>query len=89
MGRAALAGITERGFEVYPYNELINREAELIGVSDHLAAEIPQLLDWVKSGKLDLEKAITRKVPLEAGAVNQALDELENFGETVRVVIEP
>jgi propanol-preferring alcohol dehydrogenase len=89
MGRAAVAGITEQGFEVHPYAELINREAELIGVSDHLAAEIPQLLAWVEAGRLDLEKAITRTVPLQAVDVNQALDQLEAFGEAVRVVIKP
>lgn len=89
MGRAAVAGITERSFEVYPYAELINREAEIIGVSDHLAAEIPRLLAWVVGGQLDLEKAVTHTVPLEAGPVNQALDQLEAFGEAVRVVILP
>jgi propanol-preferring alcohol dehydrogenase len=89
MGRAAVAGITERGFEVYPYTELINREAELIGVSDHLAAEIPQLLAWVEAGHLDLEKAVTGTVPLEESPVNRVLDQLEAFGEAVRVVIKP
>jgi 2-desacetyl-2-hydroxyethyl bacteriochlorophyllide A dehydrogenase len=89
MGRAAVAGITERSFEVYPYAELINREAEVIGVSDHLAAEIPQLLAWAEGGQLDLEKAVTRTVPLEPGPINQALDQLEAFGEAVRVVIQP
>ncbi|HEY4282946.1 MAG TPA: zinc-binding dehydrogenase [Chthoniobacterales bacterium] len=49
--RAALAGITERSFEVAPYHELINREAEIIGVSDHLAAEIPTLLELARTGK--------------------------------------
>ena len=89
MGRAAVAGITERSFEVYPYTELINREAELIGVSDHLAAEIPQLLAWVEAGHLDLEKAVTGTVPLEESPVNRVLDQLEAFGEAVRVVIKP
>ena len=37
-GRAAVAGITEKHFEVSPYHELINNEAEIIGVSDHLAS---------------------------------------------------
>jgi propanol-preferring alcohol dehydrogenase len=89
MGRAAVAGITGHAFEVYPYTELINREAELIGVSDHLAAEIPQLLAWAEAGQLQLQKAITRTVPLESIPINQALDQLEAFGEAVRVVITP
>jgi hypothetical protein len=28
-------------------------------------------------------------VPLDAGAINGVLDELEQFGETVRVVVQP
>ena len=89
QGRAALAGITERNFEVSPYHELINREAEIIGVSDHLAAEIPLLLEFARTGKLNLANLVTRTVPLEAKAINDTLDRLEHFGEGVRVVIAP
>jgi len=86
-GRAALAGITDKTFEVAPYEEVLNKEAEIIGVSDHLAQELPLLIQMVRDGKLILSKAITRTVPLEAGAINEALDGLEGFGEDVRVVI--
>jgi propanol-preferring alcohol dehydrogenase len=89
QGRAALAGITERNFEVSPYHELINREAEIIGVSDHLAAEIPLLLEFARTGKLNLSNIVTRTVPLEAKAINDVLDRLEHFGEDLRVVITP
>src|SRR5208283_2287403 len=86
-GRAALAGITTQCFEVAPYEELLNKEAEIIGVSDHLAQELPRLLEWGRRGTLDLSRVITRQVPLEAQAVNETLDRLEQFGEDVRVVI--
>jgi len=89
LGRAALVGLTRESFEVAPYRELINKEAEIIGVSDHLASEIPVLLDLVERGKLDLSHGIIRTVPLEAGAVNAVLDSLEKFGNDVRVVITP
>ena len=89
QGRAALAGITDKNLEVSPYHELINREAEIIGVSDHLAAEIPTLLEFARSGKLNLAHAVTRTVPLEAKVINDALDSLEHFGKEVRVVINP
>jgi 2-desacetyl-2-hydroxyethyl bacteriochlorophyllide A dehydrogenase len=89
QGRLAIAGISEHTFEIAPYWELINREAEIIGVSDHLAQEIPQLIEWVRQGALDLSRVITRSVPLEAGAVNQVLDNLDAFSEDVRVVIVP
>jgi len=88
-GRAALAGITRQGFEVAPYDELINKEAEIIGVSDHLAQEIPLLLEYARQGRLNLHPIVTRTVSLEAGAINATLDELERFGGAGRVVITP
>jgi len=88
-GRAALAGITEKSFAVSPYHELINREAEIIGVSDHLASEIPLLLDFARSGKLNFANVISRTVPLMAEAINDTLDRLEKLGGDVRVVIKP
>jgi propanol-preferring alcohol dehydrogenase len=89
QGRAALAGITDRTFEVAPYMELLNKEAEIIGVSDHLAQELPQLLEWARRGALDLSQVISRTLPLEAKAVNEALDSLERFGGEARMVILP
>jgi threonine dehydrogenase-like Zn-dependent dehydrogenase len=89
LGRAALAGLMREHFEVAPYSELLNKEAEIIGVSDHLATEIPPLLDLVRSRKLDLSHGIIRTVPLEAEAINRVLDGLESFGDDVRVVITP
>jgi propanol-preferring alcohol dehydrogenase len=87
LGRAALVGLTRESFEVAPYSEILNKEAEIIGVSDHLASEIPVLLELARTRKLDLSHGIIRIVPLEAAAVNETLDRLENFGEDVRVVI--
>jgi propanol-preferring alcohol dehydrogenase len=89
LGRAALVGLTRETFEVAPYSELLNKEAEIIGVSDHLASEIPLLLDLARTGKLDLSQGIIRTALLEAGAVNGVLDRLEKFGDDARVVITP
>lgn len=89
LGRAALVGLTQEKFEIAPYTELLNKEAEIIGVSDHLASEIPFLLDLACDGKLDLSQDIIRTIPLEAEAVNDTLDRLEQFGDDVRVVIVP
>src|SRR6266567_6548834 len=88
-GRAALVGITDKTLEIAPYEEELNKEAEIIGVSDHLAQELPPLVEWVRQGKLDLTEVVTRTVPLNAEAVNETLDRLERFGEDVRVVITP
>jgi propanol-preferring alcohol dehydrogenase len=89
FGRAALVGISDRTFDVHPYRDVINREAEIIGVSDHLAQEIPRLIDLVLQGKLDLSLAVTQTVPLEAAAINAVLDRLDTFADDVRVVIKP
>jgi propanol-preferring alcohol dehydrogenase len=90
QGRLAIAGLSERSFEVAPYRDLINREAEIIGVSDHLAQEIPLLLEYARRGVLDLSAVVTQTVPLEPAAVNAVLDGLESFGGAgVRAVICP
>jgi propanol-preferring alcohol dehydrogenase len=89
QGRAVLAGITERSFEISPYNEILNKEAEIIGVSDHLAQELPLLLEWTRRGALDLSGIITRTLPLDAALVNGALDELGQFEVEGRIVIKP
>ena len=72
---------------IFPYLELINKEAEIIGVSDHLASEIPVLLELARMRKLDLSHGIVRTIPLEAAAINAALDGLEGFGDDLRAVI--
>lgn len=87
LGRAALAGLTQQPFSVNPYLELINQEAEIIGVSDHLAREIPELLRLTTEGRLDLGPIVSRVVPLDATAINGVLDELKIFGGATRTVV--
>ena len=89
QGRAMLVGITPESFSVAPYAEVLNKEAEIIGVSDHLASELPLLIDWVRTGRLQLGRVITGRVPLAAEPVNATLDHLEQFGNQFRVVITP
>jgi D-arabinose 1-dehydrogenase-like Zn-dependent alcohol dehydrogenase len=88
-GRVVLVGISAESFSVSPYHELINKEAEIIGVSDHLARELPRLIEWGRQGNLDLSGVVTKAVPLDANTINTVLDQLEGFGEDVRVVITP
>ncbi len=88
-GRALLVGITDKNFEIAPYADVLNKEAEIIGVSDHLAKELPLLIEWVRQGRLDLSRVITKTVPLDANAINGVLDQLEQFGDAVRTVIVP
>lgn len=89
LGRAALAGLTDGAFEIAPYAELINREASVVGVSDHLASELPELLDLAATGRLDLTTVVSETVALDAAAINDRLDQLEAFTAKVRFVITP
>jgi threonine dehydrogenase-like Zn-dependent dehydrogenase len=89
FGRLAIAGITDRTFEVAPYEELLGREAEIIGVSDHLAQEIPPLIDFVRRGQLQLSEVVTQTVSLDADEINGILDSLGRFGRQIRAVITP
>jgi len=87
LGRAALVGLTAETMSVHPYTELINKEAEIIGVSDHLANEIPALIEFVRSGKLRFAPETLRLVDLDAAQINTALDAVQGSIDYVRTVI--
>ena len=88
MGRAVAVGLTPDTMAVGPYTDLVSGESELIGTSDHTVGEIVELLGYAADGQLDLSAVVQRRVPLDAEAVNAALDDLVNFGDTVRTIIE-
>jgi D-arabinose 1-dehydrogenase-like Zn-dependent alcohol dehydrogenase len=87
LGRAALVGLTTESMSIFPYPELINKEAEMIGVSDHLASEIPTLIEFARSGKLRFSPDTLRFVDLDAAQINAALNKLETSVDHVRTVI--
>ncbi|NNC93865.1 MAG: alcohol dehydrogenase catalytic domain-containing protein [Acidimicrobiia bacterium] len=89
QGRAAAAGLAEAPFSIDAYEDLVLREAEIIGVADHLASELVPLLAIAARGDLDLSRVVSKQIPLEAGPVNRALDDLAAFGDEVRTVIVP
>jgi len=74
---------------IFPYTELINKEVEIIGVSDHLATEFPALMEFARSGKLLFPPESLRFVDLDAGQINAALDALQDSIDHVRTVIIP
>ena len=87
LGRAALAGLTAESMAFLPYTELINKEAEIIGVSDHLATELPSLMELARSGKLCFPPGTLRSVDLEAAQINAMLDDLQTSTDHIRTVI--
>ncbi len=89
LGRAVLAGLCDRLFEIDSYHDLLGREAEVIGCSDHTLWELEVLVEYARQGKLDLSHNVTGTVPLEAAAINDVMDSLENLSGGVRTVIRP
>jgi D-arabinose 1-dehydrogenase-like Zn-dependent alcohol dehydrogenase len=87
LGRAALVGLTAEPISIFPYTELINKEAEIMGVSDHLATEIPTLIDFARRGKLHFPVDALRFVDLDAEQINASLDAFQNSIDHVRTVI--
>ena len=89
FGRAALVGLSAESMSVLPYTEVINKEVEIIGVSDHLAAELPLLMEFARNGKLRFPEGTLRSVGLDAAQINAALDEVAKSTSHIRTVIVP
>ena len=89
LGRAVMVALSREALSFLPYTELINKEAEVIGVSDHLASELPSLMRYAQSGKLTFPESALRFVDLDAAQINAALDALERSTDHVRTVIGP
>ncbi|CAN5621070.1 zinc-binding dehydrogenase [soil metagenome] len=89
LGRAAMVALSRDALSFIPYTDLINKEAEVIGVSDHLASEFPSLMRYAQSGKLTFPESALRFVGLDAAQINAALDALEISTDCIRAVIVP
>ena len=89
MGRAVIVGIGAETMKVDTYRELLGPEAELIGSNDHLLSELPVVIDMARRAILDTSGVVTKTVPLDAAAINAALDALERSPSGVRTVIVP
>ena len=89
QGRAAMVALSRESMSLCPYPDLINKEAEVIGVSDHLASELPVLIDLVRSGKLRFPEGTLRFIDLDAAQINAALDAVEKSTDHIRTVITP
>src|SRR5437588_1565015 len=89
FGRAVLVGLTAESMSVLPYPEVINKEVEILGVSDHLATELPLLMQLALNGKLCFPQGTLRSINLDAAQINDALDEVEKSSDYIRTVIVP
>jgi propanol-preferring alcohol dehydrogenase len=89
MARVVIVGLANKPLEINTYTELLGNEVELIGSNDHHLQELPTLVDMARRKILDTSNIVSRTVPLDADAINAALDDLEHFGSEVRTVIVP
>jgi propanol-preferring alcohol dehydrogenase len=87
LGRAVIVGLSQTPLEIHPYRTLIGYEAEIIGSNDHLLQELPLLIDMARRKVLDTSRVVSQRILLDAGRINQRLDDLENFTDDVRAVI--
>jgi Zn-dependent alcohol dehydrogenase len=67
----------------------LGKETKIIGASDHRIVELPLLFEFARQGRLDLAQIVTRRIPLDAAAINKALDNLRRYGAGVRTVVVP
>jgi D-arabinose 1-dehydrogenase-like Zn-dependent alcohol dehydrogenase len=84
-----MVGLSDCKITIDPYNQLLMRETEIIGVADHLAKELPTLIEFVRREKLDLSKVISKTIPLDGDHINTTLDQLDAYAHEGRVVIIP
>jgi len=83
-GRLMIVAINLPRIDFDPYRDLLARERRIIGCSDHLYTELVELMDMASRGDLDLSRAITRTVPLDAAAINAIHDEMDR-GTTIHL----
>lgn len=85
-GRVVLIGIGREYVQIQPYTQVILKELEIIGSSDHNRQEMETLLRLVATGRLDLSKSITHRVSLDQ--INEGMRILEeSIGNPIRVVV--
>ena len=84
-GRMVLVGIGAKSIQLSPYETIIGKEMEIVGVDDHLKTELVQLIKLVRNGRLDLSRSVTHKVALED--INDGFEILESNRENVTRIV--
>jgi propanol-preferring alcohol dehydrogenase len=87
-GRIMIVAINLRELAIDPYRDVLANERHIIGVSDHTRDELVELLAMAANGQLDMSRVITRRVGLDAAAINAVLDDLDAGTAHLRTVIE-
>ncbi|HEX7678730.1 MAG TPA: zinc-binding dehydrogenase [Thermoanaerobaculia bacterium] len=86
-GRIMIVAINLRELAIDPYRDVLAAERHIIGVADHTKEELVELLDLAHRGAIDISRVITRRVELQASAINEVLDDLDHGTKHLRTVI--
>jgi len=86
---AVIVGIGNEPLVLDTYHEILGGEASLIGSNDHLLSELPTVIELARRGILDTTRVVTRTIPLDAAAINAAIDGLERNDPGIRTVVVP
>ena len=86
-GRLVVVALSEAPITFNPYRDLLGKERSIVGCSDHLRSELVELLDLAATGRIDLRHAISKRVPLEAEAIDAVLNELDKGTSALRTII--
>jgi len=86
-GRLMIVAINLRKLEIDPYFDVLAKERRIIGCADHTREELVELMEIAKRREIDLSKAITRRVPLQASAITEVLDDLDRGTKHMRTVV--
>jgi propanol-preferring alcohol dehydrogenase len=89
LGRAVMVGLNQQPISINTYQQVLGKEAEIIGSNDHLLSELHLLVDMARRKILDTSRVVSQVIPLSADRINQRLDDLESFTSDVRAVIVP
>lgn len=86
-GKAVLVGLFTGNLQTNAFL-VVAKEIEIRGVWTLVKQEFPHIIELVRSGKVDLSRSITHRIPLDE--VNRGLEILEKrIGNPLRIVITP
>jgi 2-desacetyl-2-hydroxyethyl bacteriochlorophyllide A dehydrogenase len=86
-GRVVVVGLGPDRISLPPPAAFVRSELSLLGSYGSTTAEIQDVINLVRNGKLNLSKSITERFPLEE--VNRGLEHLhQKIGDPIRIVIE-
>ena len=87
-GRAVIIGLIFDNVPISPGVDLMAPEIKLLGSSDHVKSETPEVVSLIENGRLDLSRSVSHKFPLTQ--VNEGIRIVdEEIGNPIRVVLEP